>query len=104
MEQIIPTRSTSSQKKFLNDKLADIKGKFNRARWGEDDAAEPANIIAARKLIKSFEKKRAAAKVARSKKQEAIFYPIYDKAKEAVLFGSPEEALAAVNAVEKIKV
>jgi hypothetical protein len=94
----------SSQKKFLREQLSEIKNANYRARWdAEEKKDEPITVQAARKLIKKFEAQHREAQAARRKKFETVSAPAYAKVEKAILFGTSDEALAAVEAARALK-
>lgn len=87
-------RSNQFQRKYLEERLY----KAAQAKRGPEDRKPPPNIVAAQKLIRRWEHEGyAAASKARQRVSSARAV-----VREKILFGTPEEALAAVQRFEKL--
>jgi hypothetical protein len=99
--------TTQAQRRHLKQRLEDIAQRAAKARWRlqNEKKPEPAAIKHARKVIKSYEAKRGAAAIREMKRRKLTRGQVDDakRAAESVfLFGTPEQALAAVEKFAKL--
>jgi hypothetical protein len=93
----IPKTCSPQQARYLRDRLSNTHAPYARSyRRGNDD--EPKEVKAARKLIERHEAEQRKKDNERTRK----FVDAQEAARKAILFKSPEAALAAVEAYEKL--
>lgn len=92
----IPKVCSPQQRRYLRERLSSIRKPYLRG-WRERDN-EPKEIREARRIIDRWEKQQH--------KEESRRHTVYDDsakiAASAILFKTPQEALAAVEAHEKL--
>lgn len=92
----IPKLCSPQQRRYLRDRLSSVRSPTYRS-WRDRDN-EPKEVRDARKTIERWEIEQ--------RKEESKRSSVYDKsaeaAKSAILFKGPDEALAAVEAHEKL--
>lgn len=89
------------QRRYLQDRLAVAA----RRKDTDDKMPVPANIAAAEKLRERADKALRvwhSAKYKREQRNAARVREAQDKVRQVILFGTPDEALAAVEAFEKL--
>jgi hypothetical protein len=103
MEQV--KRATPSEKKFLRDRLEKMHHEYRFTLRGRDDksAKEPAEVQAARNLIKRFEAKRDAEAKERQMKTNEAYRKAFTAVEDAIAFGTLSEARAAVESFHSFK-
>lgn len=94
---------TAAQRKYLKDRIEEIKRAANGQRWSlssnDKKKNEPRAIVAARKRIEVYVKKQAKLnelEIKRLKLDKDHVESAEAKAKQALLFGTAEQALLAV--------
>lgn len=89
MQATKPKKMTPQQRKFLLSRLGN--------RWqSPPDRPMPAAVKKAQAIVAAWDRRERAYQ----RKKQPEFKEAYDKAHQAVLFASSEEALAAVEAFE----
>lgn len=86
----MPTSLQREQHKLIRSRLSSLNFKHPA------EPPEPANIKAARKLVKAYDSKRATA----HRKAFNAWRDQKRKVEELLLFGKPDEALAALKKLE----
>jgi len=84
------------QRRYLQDRL----NKAARDKKDSEDEKMPADLQAAQKRIEAWNR----AQWAKANKQRIRISEARKKVEELILFSTPEEALAAVEAFERLKV
>lgn len=96
-DKLLPGKQLNqTQRKYLQDRVS--KANSNRRQRPDRKKNEPANIKSARKLIGAYEAARWAVESRTRSKIETAKSAVQEK----ILFGTPEEALAAVQEFEKL--
>lgn len=101
MKEMPPSKPKVNQlqRKFLQERLMAAQ----RAKEVADKRVQPSAVIAARKVHEASGKiiqKYDGSQWERDKRGRKLVSAAVDKVKEKILFGTPEEALAAVEAFE----
>ncbi len=95
--------TNQQQRRYLKDRIESIKTGAARKRWQIEELAkrpEPARIRKARELIERFTEERQRvidAEVARLKLDHDDIRRAAMRARECLLFATPEQALEAIN-------
>lgn len=93
----IPKTCSPQQAKYLRDRLNNTRAPYARSyRRGND--GEPRDVKAARKLIERYENEQRKKENERTR----VFIDAEQTARKAILFKTPELALAAVETYEKL--
>jgi hypothetical protein len=94
---VIPKTCNPQQAKYLRDRLNNTKAPYSRS-WRRVSDDEPREVKAARKLIERHENEQRKKENERTQK----YIDAEQRARKAILFKTPELALAAVEAYETL--
>ncbi len=82
--------------KLNREQREHLDSRIDAARYGYDELPTPKNVIAAQKLVASFEEKKND----HDRKSREAWAKRKRQAREVLVFGTPEDALKAVKALE----
>jgi hypothetical protein len=92
--------TNQAQRKYLDKRFRDARSEKLTQASNHEDGPMPPEIRRARLVIRQWE----AAKYRKTKARRDRVHAACAKIEQRILFGTPAEALAAVEAFEKLKV
>lgn len=97
MNKPISQRPSQPQVRYLRERLRRVEWD-HRATMGKDECPEPPAVVAARKIIKSWENSARKSFYAKQEQRRKAINAAMAEAERAMLFSSPDGALKAVDA------